>query len=266
MARDDHRALRDALARHPRGGHRRQLPAHAPVPEPDALALRHRGVHGAGRRLRGAGGRDPADDARAGERVADQSRTTASSTSSGSPTIGRAPPREDGHRRHLRHALQPAAARVGRRPRHALRHQVPRRPQRPAGRRGAGLAPSWWARSAGCRASPAPSSIRSPPICSSAGSRPSRCAWSGRTRTPRRSPSSSPAHPRIAAVHYAGPARPIPSTTSPSKQMRGFGGVVSFEVAGDLDAATRVVDACTHPATSRPRWAGWRASSSSPRS
>jgi cystathionine gamma-synthase len=31
------------------------------------------------------------------------------------------------------------------------------------------------------------------------------------------------------------------------KQMRGFGGVVSFEVQGDLDAAARVVDACRIP-------------------
>src|SRR5204863_7215668 len=31
------------------------------------------------------------------------------------------------------------------------------------------------------------------------------------------------------------------------KQMRGFGGVVSFEVRGDLDAASRVVDACAIP-------------------
>jgi cystathionine gamma-synthase len=29
--------------------------------------------------------------------------------------------------------------------------------------------------------------------------------------------------------------------------MRGFGGVVSFEVRGDLDAASRVVDACRIP-------------------
>jgi cystathionine gamma-synthase len=29
--------------------------------------------------------------------------------------------------------------------------------------------------------------------------------------------------------------------------MRGFGGVVSFEVRGDLDTAARVVDACTIP-------------------
>jgi cystathionine gamma-synthase len=53
-------------------------------------------------------------------------------------------------------------------------------------------------------------------------------------------------HPRIAAVHYAGlPSHPEHAIAR--KQMRGFGGVVSFEVAGDLDTASRVVDACTIP-------------------
>ena len=89
-------------------------------------------------------------------------------------------------------------------------------------------------------------SIRSRPTCSCAGSRPSRCAWSARTRTPRPSRSSWPAHPRVAAVHYAGlPSHPEHEVAQ--KQMRGFGGVVSFEVRGDLDAASRVVDACRIP-------------------
>src|SRR5262249_48848755 len=54
------------------------------------------------------------------------------------------------------------------------------------------------------------------------------------------------AHPRVAAVHYPG----LPSHREhdvAKRQMRGFGGVVSFEVHGDLDAAARVVDACTIP-------------------
>jgi cystathionine gamma-synthase len=54
------------------------------------------------------------------------------------------------------------------------------------------------------------------------------------------------AHPRVERVHYAGlpthPGHEIAKT-----QMRGFGGVVSFEIRGDLDAASRVVDACTIP-------------------
>jgi cystathionine gamma-synthase len=53
-------------------------------------------------------------------------------------------------------------------------------------------------------------------------------------------------HPKIAAVHYAG-LRSHPEHEVARKQMRGFGGVVSFEVRGDLDAASRVVDACTIP-------------------
>ena len=53
-------------------------------------------------------------------------------------------------------------------------------------------------------------------------------------------------HPRVAAVHYAGlPSHPEHEVAK--KQMRGFGGVVSFEVRGDLDAASRVVDACQIP-------------------
>ena len=54
------------------------------------------------------------------------------------------------------------------------------------------------------------------------------------------------AHPRVAAVHYAGLAS-HPEHDVARKQMRGFGGVVSFEVRGDLDAASRMVDACRIP-------------------
>jgi len=53
-------------------------------------------------------------------------------------------------------------------------------------------------------------------------------------------------HPRVRRVHYAGLAS-HPEHAIARKQMRGFGGVVSFEVEGDLDAATRVVDACRIP-------------------
>jgi cystathionine gamma-synthase len=53
-------------------------------------------------------------------------------------------------------------------------------------------------------------------------------------------------HPRVAAVHYPG----LPTHRDhdvAKRQMRGYGGVVSFEVRGDIDAAARVVDACTIP-------------------
>jgi cystathionine gamma-synthase len=54
------------------------------------------------------------------------------------------------------------------------------------------------------------------------------------------------AHPRVSAVHYAGlPTHPQHDVAR--RQMRGFGGVVSFEVAGDLEATSRVVDACQIP-------------------
>ena len=53
-------------------------------------------------------------------------------------------------------------------------------------------------------------------------------------------------HPRIEAVHYAG--LPVhPEYEVARRQMRGFGGVVSFEIAGDLEATSRVVDACHIP-------------------
>jgi cystathionine gamma-synthase len=53
-------------------------------------------------------------------------------------------------------------------------------------------------------------------------------------------------HPKVVRVHYAGlPSHPEHAIAK--RQMRGFGGVVSFEVHGDLDAATRVVDGCRIP-------------------
>ncbi len=53
-------------------------------------------------------------------------------------------------------------------------------------------------------------------------------------------------HPKVNAVHYAGlPSHPHYSVAR--RQMRGFGGVISFEIAGDLEATSRVVDACRIP-------------------
>ncbi len=53
-------------------------------------------------------------------------------------------------------------------------------------------------------------------------------------------------HPKVTRVHYAGLAS-HPEHAIAKKQMRGFGGVISFEIAGDLDAASRVVDGCRIP-------------------
>ena len=53
-------------------------------------------------------------------------------------------------------------------------------------------------------------------------------------------------HPRVAAVHYAGlPSHPHHAVAR--RQMRGFGGVVSFEIRGDVEATSRVIDACRIP-------------------
>jgi cystathionine gamma-synthase len=50
-------------------------------------------------------------------------------------------------------------------------------------------------------------------------------------------------HPRVTRVHYPGlPSHPDHALAKAT--MSGFGGVVSFEVAGGLDGASRVVDAC----------------------
>jgi len=53
-------------------------------------------------------------------------------------------------------------------------------------------------------------------------------------------------HRHVERVHYPGLAS-HPGHDVAKRQMRGYGGVVSFEVRGDLDAASRVVDACTIP-------------------
>jgi cystathionine gamma-synthase len=54
------------------------------------------------------------------------------------------------------------------------------------------------------------------------------------------------AHPKVLAVHYAGlPTHPQHDVAR--RQMRGFGGVVSFEIGGNIEATSRVVDACRIP-------------------
>ncbi|KAL6778172.1 CGS1 [Auxenochlorella protothecoides x Auxenochlorella symbiontica] len=53
-------------------------------------------------------------------------------------------------------------------------------------------------------------------------------------------------HPRVARVHYPG-LTSHPDHAIAAAQMDGFGGMVSFEVAGDLWATARFVDACRLP-------------------
>jgi cystathionine gamma-synthase len=54
------------------------------------------------------------------------------------------------------------------------------------------------------------------------------------------------AHPKVERVHYPG-LKSHPQHDLARRQMSGFGGVVSFEVRGDLAAASRLVDACRIP-------------------
>lgn len=49
------------------------------------------------------------------------------------------------------------------------------------------------------------------------------------------------AHPRVARVHYPG-LESHPDHAVAAAQMRGFGGVVSFEIAGDLQATAAFID------------------------
>jgi len=54
------------------------------------------------------------------------------------------------------------------------------------------------------------------------------------------------AHPKVARVHYPG-LKSHPEHEIAKRQMRGYGGVVAFEVEGDLAAGSRLVDACRIP-------------------
>jgi cystathionine gamma-synthase len=54
------------------------------------------------------------------------------------------------------------------------------------------------------------------------------------------------AHPKVERVHH--PSLPThPEYEIAKRQMSGFGGVVSFEIRGDLGAGSRLVDACRIP-------------------
>jgi cystathionine gamma-synthase len=53
-------------------------------------------------------------------------------------------------------------------------------------------------------------------------------------------------HEKVETVHYPSLAS-HPEHDIAKRQMSGFGGVVSFEIKGDIDSATRLVDACAIP-------------------
>lgn len=54
------------------------------------------------------------------------------------------------------------------------------------------------------------------------------------------------AHPKVEVVHYPSLAT-HPEHEIAKRQMSGYGGVISFEVKGDIDATSRLVDACGIP-------------------
>jgi cystathionine gamma-synthase len=54
------------------------------------------------------------------------------------------------------------------------------------------------------------------------------------------------AHPKVEVVHYPS-LQSHPEHEIALRQMSGYGGVVSFEVRGDIDATSRLVDACKIP-------------------
>ncbi len=53
-------------------------------------------------------------------------------------------------------------------------------------------------------------------------------------------------HPKVERVWYPGLAS-HPAHAIAAKQMRGFGGLVSFTIKGDLPAGSRMIDACEIP-------------------
>ncbi len=161
----------------------------------------------------------------------------------------RAPPaRQDDHRLDLRDADQPASARVRRRPGHPLRHQVPRRTQRPARRRRARQ------RRAGLRHSrPAGDHRRgarpaSPPTCLIRGIKTLALRVDPAERKRRAHRRFPRGHPEGRASCTTRACASHPEHEIAKRQMSGFGGVVSFEVARRHRCRrTRLVDACRIP-------------------
>ena len=120
-----------------------------------------------GVRLRRDGSGHHAEDAAPGQRVADESASE--HRRSGPLRANRQRPRRrNADRCHAGHAVQPAADRGGHRLRAALGHEVPRRPQRSAGRRGDRQKPKSWNRSASSAASWARSTARRIATCCAA--------------------------------------------------------------------------------------------------
>ncbi len=142
--------------------------------------------------------------------------------------------------------VQPAAARVGRGRGRALRHQVPGRPQRPAGRRGAGLGRAG-GRDPGAagdhrrdrrsirRLSPRP---RAQDLRAPHGAAERQRPGGGRV------PGRAPAHRRRCTTRAC---PPIPSTRSPASRCAGSAGWSPSRWRAISTRPRRVVDACAIP-------------------
>ena len=152
----------------------------------------------------------------------------------------RAPARRaPGRRQHVRQPRRAAADRARRRPRHPQHDEVPERPQRQhrrrrhrdarRGRRVAAVHPERR------RGDPQPVRFVAGPARHQDADGPDGAAQRQRAW---RSPSSSPTHPKVTQVIYPG-LPDHPQHDLAKRQMRGFGGMVSFDV-GTFEAARAV--------------------------
>ena len=146
--------------------------------------------------------------------------------------IGRRAPREDDHRRHLRHALQQRPLEWGV---DLVMHSATKYlgghndllAGAVLGSRGAGRA-----RPRGCRASPAPSSIPFAAYLLIRGLKTFALRMERQNANAQALAEFLAAHPRIARGPLRRAAHAIREHDVAQRQMRGFGGVVSFEVRG----------------------------------
>ena len=150
--------------------------------------------------------------------------------------------RDLGDRQHVREPDQPAAARARRRPRDAQRDEVPQRPQRRDRRRAGGPGDAARRRSTrrgGCSGRPRPA----PAYALGARDEDAdACAWSATTRTRSRSRSGSARGPARHDGVLSRACRSIPDHEIARQQMRGFGGMVCFDVGGGYERAARFFD------------------------
>ena len=145
-----------------------------------------------------------------------------------------------GGRRHVRDATAAAAARARSRHRRPQRHEVHRRPRRPAARHRGVPRPrrrrSGSPRCASARARSRARSRRSWPCAACARS---RCGSSARRPTRASSPVRLDRHPAVTRVRYPG-LPDDPGHALAARQMSGFGAMLAFETSGGAAAADAV--------------------------